>query len=124
MRVGKIVVAGVAAEAGHQGDADVLKEALDLEGVAADVIFPQQVDLELAFLDGVVQPHHVGEDAVVGDVVAGGLTHAFVALATEAEDVESPSFSFISRATAWTSSPMRPTGQVEKMPMALGLKRS
>ena len=31
-----------------------------------------------------------------------------------------PSFSFISRATACTSSPIRPTGQVEKTAIALG----
>jgi hypothetical protein len=33
-----------------------------------------------------------------------------------------PSFSCISRVTAWTSSPIRPTGQVEKTEIILGLK--
>ncbi len=87
MGIGKIVIAGVAAEGGNQRDAAVLEEALDLEGIAADVVFPQHVDFELAFPHRVVQAHHVGEDAVVGDVVAGRLTDAFVALATEAEDI-------------------------------------
>ena len=88
VRVGKLIIAGVAAEGGDQGDAAVLEEALDLEGVAADVVFPQQVDLEFAFPHRVVQAHDVLEDAVVGDVVAGRLAHALVALATEAEDVD------------------------------------
>ena len=64
------------------------EQVLDDEGVAADVVLAQQVDLELASSRRVVQPDDVLEELVVGDVVSGRLADALVALATEAEDVD------------------------------------
>ena len=96
-------------------------DPLYLEGVAADVVLAQDVEAELPFLGRFDLADHVGEDLVVGDVVARRLAHALIALATEAEYVDVRVFFLhVPRQTAWTSSPMSPTGQVENMPMALG----
>ena len=97
MGIGKLVVGRIAAEGGDHGDAAVIKDAVDLEGVAADVVFAQQVDLVFAFLDVVIESHHVGENAVVGDVVACRLAHALVALATEPENIDPELFLHLPR---------------------------
>ena len=65
------------------------RSAVDLPGVAADVVLAEDVDGELGSSSGcVVQADHVLEHAVVGDVVAGGLGDALVALAGEPEDID------------------------------------
>ena len=87
---GELVVGGVAREGGDVGDAALGQDAVDLETVAADVVLAQQVDLELAFEGLVLFADHVGEDLVVGDVVAGRLADTLVALAAEGEDIAVP----------------------------------
>ena len=88
VRGGDVAVLHVPREGGHQVDAAEVEDALDLEGVPADVVFPEQVDGEGMVHRGVVEAHHVLEEAIVGDVVAGGLGDALVALAGEAEDID------------------------------------
>ena len=121
--VGELVVCGIAAEGGDNGDAAVIHDAVDFKRVPADVVLAEQVDLVLAFFDVVIEANHVRENTVVGYVVARGLAHALVALATEPENVDPELFLHLS-GYGCTSSPMSPTGQVAKMLMALGLNRS
>ena len=78
----------VAAERGHQIDPAPLEQVLEHEGVAADVVLAQQADVELARRRRIVQPDHVLEQAVVGDMMARRLAYAAVSLATEGEDVD------------------------------------
>ena len=65
-----------------------VEDALDLEGVAPDVVLPEEVDGEGMVHGRVVLADHVLEEAVVGDVVPGGLGDALVALAGEPEDID------------------------------------
>ena len=46
--VGELIDAGVPAEGGDQGDAAVFEYPLDFKGIAADIVFPEQVDPILA----------------------------------------------------------------------------
>jgi hypothetical protein len=124
VRAGEVVVAGVPAEGRLQGYAALLEDAVEFEGVASDVVFAEQIDHELAFLALVVESDDLLEDLVVRDVVARRLADALVAFAAEAEDVDLRMRASASRATACTSSPMSPTGQVEKMSSARGWKSS
>jgi len=90
MGPGELVVGGVAGEGGRQGDPALVQDALDLEGVPADVVFAQQVDAESALRLPIPLPDHMAEDLVVGDVVPRGLGNALVPLAAEGEDVAVP----------------------------------
>ena len=69
-------------------DAALAQQRVNFPSVAADVVFPEDVHVELGHVRLVVQADDVFEHAVVGDVVAGGLAHPFVALATERHDVD------------------------------------
>ncbi len=59
----------VAAERCDQCYTAFFKETFDFEGITADIVFTQQVDFVLAFLDGVIAADQVLEYAVVGNVV-------------------------------------------------------
>ena len=83
-----LFVADVARERRGDVDAALLEELVDLPGVAADVVFAEDVDAELRLVGLVEQADHVFEHAVVGDMVTGGLGDAFVAFAGEPEDVD------------------------------------
>ena len=85
---------------------------------------PSRLILNLPGLCRVVLADHMLEDLVVGDVVAGRLADALVAFAAEGEDVDRRASPSSRAATAWTSSPIRPTGQVAKTAIALGWNRS
>ena len=97
MGVGKLVVRGIAAEGGDNGDAAVIQDAVDFKGIAAYVVFAEQVDLVFAFFDVVIEAHDVRENAVVGNVVPRGLADALVALATEPENIDPELFLHLSR---------------------------
>jgi hypothetical protein len=52
----------------------------------------KQIDPVLAFRNRVVRTHHVGEDAIVGNVMPRGLTHTLVSLAAEPEHIDAELF--------------------------------
>jgi hypothetical protein len=56
---GELVVGRVAGKGGDAGDAAFFEDPVDLEAVAADVVFAQQVDLEFAglFSSSFRRPH-------------------------------------------------------------------
>ena len=84
---GELVVGRVAGKGGDIGDPALLEDPVDLETVAADVVFAQQVDLVLVGLFRLRLADQMGEDLVVGDMVTGRLRDALVALAAEGKDV-------------------------------------
>ncbi len=88
LAAGHVLVAGVAAEGGHQGESATVEKIFDDERVAADVVLAQHVDLEFALDRPLGLADDVLEELVVGDVVSGRLADALVALATEAEDID------------------------------------
>ena len=55
VRIRQAVIVRVAAEGGDQLDAAAREQIFDHEGVAADVVLAQQVDLELVFVNRVVR---------------------------------------------------------------------
>ena len=109
----------VPAETCNQRDAAPLQQLLDHEGVAADVVLTQHVDAELFRRLGVVAADNMFQQPIVRDMVPGRLAYPLVAFATESEDVDPELFLHLG-ATAWTSSPISPTGQVEKTAIDLG----
>ena len=87
--VGEMVDAGIAAERGDHRNAALLKQTFDLEGIAADIVLAQQIDLEVTLLDRVIRAHNMLKNSVVGDVVSGGLADAFIPFTGKTEHVDS-----------------------------------
>ncbi len=119
----KLVDRGISAKGGHYSDAAVVEYAFYFKSVTADVVLTEQVDLEFAVFDVVIETHDVGENTVVGNVVAGRLAYALVALATEPEHVDPQLFLHLPGHGVYVvaDEPYRASGENAD---ALGLNRS
>ena len=88
MGAGEFLVIRVPRKRGVQRDTARFKEPLQLEGVAADIVFAQHIHPKVALFLEIHEPDHVGKYLVIGYVMSGRLAHAFISLATETEYVD------------------------------------
>jgi hypothetical protein len=74
VRLGDLRIAHVAAQGRGEVDAAFAQQRVNFPRVTADVVFAENIHVELRLVGLVVQADDVFEHAVVGEVMAGGLT--------------------------------------------------
>ena len=93
MRIFKSVNRGVAAECRDQRHAAFFEQLFNHKGIAADIIFTEQIDAVFrSAFNLVISPDNMRKQPVIGDMMPGGLADAFIAFATKRKDVNAEFF--------------------------------